>query len=379
MILKLLYLTPGCFDKGGISRYSRCQIEAWRDILGNENVIVYSMLGPDENSFEIPFAVDWYAGGRETFHKINFVAHLTRAIISYRPRIIHSAHVNLSGIAKALTTITRAKTILNTYGLEVWSGFRRDTAWGLKSSDFVISDCRFTADYLENEGLRPKGTVQVVWDSVDLTRFYPGPPKREVLDKYSIPNHSTGVNLLTLGRISFDSGHKGYERLLEVFISIANQVPELRLIYAGRGDMIKYLQEKTETFQLQNRVFFTGMIHEGDLPDVYRAAHIFSLVSDIGIGRGEGIPLTPLEAAACGVPILVGNQDGSREAVIEGINGHILDPFDLTSHGNKIVALTRNRTLRTQMGEAARERIEKEFAYPIFREKHHKLLEKWFS
>jgi phosphatidylinositol alpha-1,6-mannosyltransferase len=125
-------------------------------------------------------------------------------------------------------------------------------------------------------------------------------------------------------------------------------------------------------------VFFTGFLHEEDLPDVYRSAHLFSLVSDRGFGRGEGIPLTPLEAAAVGVPILVGNQDGSQEAVVEGINGFILDPFDIPKNAEAIVTLMKNGALRGKMGRAARERIEKEFAYPKFVQKHRELLGRWF-
>ena len=44
--MKILYLTPGCFDKGGISRYNRYQIQALRMLAGAENVFVFSLLGP---------------------------------------------------------------------------------------------------------------------------------------------------------------------------------------------------------------------------------------------------------------------------------------------------------------------------------------------
>ena len=49
------------------------------------------------------------------------------------------------------------------------------------------------------------------------------------------------------------------------------------------------------------------MAHLYSLPDV------FSLVSEVGKGMGEGIPLTPLEAMACGTPIIVGDEDGSKQ------------------------------------------------------------------
>jgi phosphatidylinositol alpha-1,6-mannosyltransferase len=96
------------------------------------------------------------------------------------------------------------------------------------------------------------------------------------------------------------------------------------------------------------------------------------------LGGGEGIPLTPLEAAACGVPILVGNQDGSQEAVIEGMNGQIFDPFDLEAQGKAILELVADPERRAAMGRAARVRIEDEFAYPAFLEKHRQLIAELF-
>ena len=178
--------------------------------------------------------------------------------------------------------------------------------------------------------------------------------------------------------MSPDASHKGYERLYEVLKRIAPAAPSVRLIFAGKGGLADILRQRAEADGLSDRVFFTGMIHDDDLPGLYRSAHLFSLISDCGAGRGEGIPLTPLEAAGCGVPILVGNQDGSQEAVIEGINGHILDPFDLEAQAEAILALVREPERRAAMGRAARDRIEKEFAYPIFREKHRALLAQWF-
>ncbi|HEY1942337.1 MAG TPA: hypothetical protein VGH40_09465, partial [Roseiarcus sp.] len=60
--LRILYLTPGCYDKGGISRYCRYQIQALRENHGAERVTVLSLLGPDQNGFEEPFAVSWRGG-----------------------------------------------------------------------------------------------------------------------------------------------------------------------------------------------------------------------------------------------------------------------------------------------------------------------------
>jgi len=377
--MSLLYLTPGCFDKGGISRYSRYQVTALRQILGADKVTVFSLLGPDAASFEGAFDVSWHGSGANLWSKGRYCTKALGRILASRPSLIWSAHVNLSALGCILAGLCRSTSVLNVYGLEVWSGLRHDALWGFRKSDEVISDCHFTANYIEGEGIRPAGSTEVIWDCVDLAKFSPAPPRPSVLKRYGIPGPEVGFNILTLGRMDQHSAHKGYSRLLDAFGAMAPDIPEASLIFAGRGELGAGLRERAAEMGLQDRVFFTGMVHEDDLPDVYRSAHVFSLISDRGYGRGEGIPLTPLEAAACGVPILVGNQDGSQEAVLEGVNGYALEPFDLDAHVAVLSALAKDTCRRREMGIAARRRIEKDFSFEGFRDKHRCLLKRWLQ
>lgn len=376
--MKVLYLTPGCFDKGGISRYTRYQIEALRAILGRDQVRALSLLGPDRESLESRFEVDFHASGNKPRDKAALLGRAVTIAASERPDVIHAAHVNLSGVAVALARAVGAEALLNVYGLEVWSGLRADAALGLRLVGHLISDCHFTARYVQGHGLGRRAKVGVVWDCVDIDRFTPGPPRPDVLRRYGIPDPAAHVNLVTLGRISVDGAHKGYDRLLEVFARAAATVPELRLVYAGRGNLVETLRERAARFGVGDRVCFTGSVHEDDLADVYRSAQIFSLASDRGYLRGEGLPLTPLEASACGVPILVGDQDGSQEAVIEGENGFVVDPFDIDGHARRVIQLARDPALRDAMGKAARRRAEQAFSYTRFVDEHRALFTDWF-
>lgn len=377
--MKILYLTPGCFDKGGISRYTRYQITALREIVGPKNVCAFSLLGPTPSSFESPFDVHWSGTHVSSMAKAEFIARVLARAVADRPDVILTAHVNMSGVAVAIGLATRARTILNCYGLEIWSGLRRDARWGLERTLHVISDCHFTAGYLVEQGLRARDAVSVIWDCVDLARFFPAPPRPDVLARYGIPDPTTGVNILTLGRLTRAASHKGYERLLAVFAKVAARAPTARLIFAGQGELQGELSARAHALGLGARVHFTGGIHEDDLADVYRSAHVFSLVSDRGRHRGEGLPLTPLEGAASGVPILVGNQDGSQEAVAPGENGYVLDPFDLDDHAEKIASLVHQPEARAQMGRRARARCEEKFSYARFVEEHRRLLETRFA
>jgi phosphatidyl-myo-inositol dimannoside synthase len=258
--------------------------------------------------------------------------------------------------------------VIQVYGTETWTPRpeRPDIAWGMRRCNYAISDAHFTANYVEEVGLRPKSSVWVMWDPVDIERFKPGPPDGTILAKYGIPSPDRFFNILTLGRLGTKAIYKGYVRLLEAF----RKLPlHSRLIYGGGGDLRPVLETRAGELGVADRVIFAGFVREEDLPDVYRSGSVFCLVGDRGHGRGEGIPLTPLEAAACGIPILVGNQDGSREAVEQGVNGFALDPLDLDEIARQLIRLLEDENRRRDMGRAARARIEREHAYPIFRER----------
>lgn len=369
---KILYLTTGCYDKGGISRYNRYQIRALRELQSNENIRVYSLLGPAEGDFEDEFEVTWHGWGASSFSKLTYTLKVLKEMLIWKPEIIWIGHVNLTDILVKFGLMKKAKTVLNIYGLEIWSGLRPDVEKGFKQVSHVISDCHFTAKYAEEEGLRKKGTVEVIWDCVDLEKFKPAENSAKDLffKNYQLPDPAINPWILSLGRLSNSAAHKGYERLLEVFSKVILENDDTVLVFAGKGDMVDKLKQIAVDLNVQERVFFSGMVHEDDLPNFYRAARVFSLVSDRGIGRGEGIPLTPLEAMACGSPIIVGNQDGSQEAIFNDSNGYCISPFDLKSHENAILSLIDSEMEFNSKSASALTLARKHFSYKHFKQKH---------
>ncbi len=374
-LARILYLTPGCFDKGGISRYSRFQIRALREILGDDRVRAYSLMGAGDNDFEEPFRVDWKPRtAAHTFNKAHFSAIVSLNAIAWRPQIIWAAHVHLSPLACVLAAFTGAKVFLNAYGHEVWSGLTSPRRWGLMKADRIVTDCHFTKSYLLSHEQRGADGVDVIWDTVDVTQLFPAPPDPKVMQRYRIPDPARYVNVMTLGRLGKGAEHKGYDRLLRAFSLVAPRDERLMLLYAGSGSLVEKLQKQAHQLGVGERVFFLGSIREQDLADVYRSCHVFSLISDRGLGRGEGVPVTPLEASACGIPVMVGNQDGSPEAVIDGETGYVVDSMDIHAQAEAIMRLVRDPELRYRMGNAAYHRAVAEFSYPAFLQKHEQLL-----
>lgn len=367
--MKILYLTPGVFDKGGISRYNRHQITALRELLGQTQVTVVSLLGPSNSArdLEAPFSVDWLGERAEAgkADQARFAAAVFRYAVRLKPALIWSAHMYYSALAHSLARWVGARSVVQVYGREAWTPrpSRPDIIWGLRRCDYVTSDSHFTAEYLE-QTYRQGRQVTVFRDPVDTERFTPACPDPVVLTRYGIPQSGDSFTILTLGRLGSSVTYKGYERLLEVFARLPGQAT---LVYAGGGDLVQKLKDRAIALGVDQRVVFTGFVDDAHLPDVYRSASVFCLIGDRGPARGEGIPLTPLEAAACGTPIFVGNQDGSREAVEHGITGLALDPFDLEGITAALTGLMYDETQRARLGRNGRLRIECEHAYPVFR------------
>jgi phosphatidylinositol alpha-1,6-mannosyltransferase len=365
--MKILYITPGCFDKGGISRYCRYQITALRTIFPASDLHFMSLLGQEMDSIEEDFHVDYSGQQNSKIEQLKFALWFCWKVLSWRPEVIHCAHVNFSGMAVVLARLIKAKTVLNVYGLELWSGLSKDASYGLKRVNQIISDCHSTKQYLLDNDLRKSADLEVIWDCVDLVKFKPYEGDLgKIKAKYGISNGDKKI-VLTLGRIAKEAKHKGYHRLIEVFKTV-NQ-DEYYLVFAGKGNMVEELKAIVEEYTLTSNVCFTGMIDEADMAALYTLPDVFSLVSEVGVGMGEGIPLTPLEAMACGTPIVVGNQDGSSEAVVENKNGVVIDPFDPDRHKEAIERLT-NKSSKDTFKEGAKQVAKSHFSYDRFLEEH---------
>ncbi len=359
---RILYLTPGVFDKGGISRYGRYQIAALRRFA---EVRVLSLVGPNSESFEDPFEVFWHGTRPRLGDRMAMAFQSVTQTMAWRPHLVHAAHVNLTPLAGHLARFVGAATVLNVYGRELWSGLSKRRRCALYRCDHIIADCYATADHLRHKAMHPDPAT-VIWDCVDLDRFCPGASGSGVLSRYGIPYADQSRLILSLGRLARDSTHKGFDRLIKAFSALNSS--DALLVIAGHGDDRPRLEALAKQHSLGNRCIFTGPLADADLPALYRAARVFALVSDKGPGRGEGLPLTPIEALACGVPVIVGNEDGSCEAVDGTRNGRVISPRDPCSYVAALGDLLAQPEGAAR--KAARQVAEERFGFDSFSAKH---------
>ena len=89
---------------------------------------------------------------------------------------------------------------------------------------------------------------------------------------------------------------------------------------------------------LIGRVVFTGFVPESEKADHFRLADAFVMPS-----RGEGFGFVILEALACGIPVVGSNIDGTREALMNGRLGQLVDPSNVQEIRSAILAALAER------------------------------------
>ncbi|MBU0731546.1 glycosyltransferase family 4 protein [Patescibacteria group bacterium] len=153
---------------------------------------------------------------------------------------------------------------------------------------------------------------------------------------------------------------KNYARLIKAF-AFAKRKDEILVIVGKKAWGFEDLLELVNKYNLQGRVKFLDYVANEDLNNLYNACRFFVLVS-----LYEGFGLTPLEAMACGAPVLVSNTSSLPEVVGEA--GMLVDPKNIEKIGNKMNILLENENLINEMREKSLAQAKK-FSWSITAQK----------
>jgi glycosyltransferase involved in cell wall biosynthesis len=107
---------------------------------------------------------------------------------------------------------------------------------------------------------------------------------------------------------------------------------------------VKPLPQRIAELGLRDRVILTGVVPPEDVPTLMSAARVFAYVSYY-----EGFGLSPLEAMACGTPVVTSNTSSLPEVV--GDAGILADPNDESAIAAGILALLDDSALRERLRE----------------------------
>lgn len=248
--------------------------------------------------------------------------------------------------------ISKTGTIVPAYHREF---YLPDNTVGLEQSarSSVIAIADFTRRYLIETYHIPSDRVTLIYQGVDLHRFWPTPALREEgLRRYPLSDGAGPV----LGCIGSFEPRKGQAVLLEAVSALAaGPLPDVHLMLVGDGPDEEQLKEQVEALGLEKRASF--------FPFTRRPEYVFER-ADITVLPSlykEGLPNVLLESMAMNTPVVASKLGGVPEVVLEGETGYTVEPGDSDQLADAIHRLWADQVIYHQMSEYARRLVEEKF------------------
>ncbi|HEX2914879.1 MAG TPA: glycosyltransferase family 1 protein [Chloroflexia bacterium] len=193
-------------------------------------------------------------------------------------------------------------------------------ARGLKKADFLIADSEHTRqDIIQRLNYPPK-CIKVIYLGVEHAQFKPATVSADFYNRYNLEKNK--AYLIYAGS---EDPRKNLRRLLAAFKLVTEACPQARLIKVGaarfQGERQALLAE-IEKLGLAGKVHFFDQVSDEDLVYFYNLASVFVFPS-----LYEGFGLPPLEAMACGTPVVCSSAAALPEVVGEA--ALLVDPFDV--------------------------------------------------
>jgi len=186
-----------------------------------------------------------------------------------------------------------------------------------REASAVVTIADGLAGIMTRNGVSPE-RLTIVRNSVDTTRFHPG-GKRD-----AFATRAAGSDGLRELHVGYATTFERIENLDEAVRAAAIAAPELagqgiRLIMslAGTGRDLPRIRTLVDELQLGDTVRLPGLVPYGEMPDFYTSLDLFLVPRGAHAVSMDTTPLKPLEALACGLPLVVTDLPAMRELLAE--------------------------------------------------------------
>ncbi len=285
---------------------------------------------------------------RTPWHPANAVAwrDLRRLARSSGPDVVHGhssvggALARLAGLAEQIPVVYTPNGVAQ--GRPYLLAERALGRW----TDRWVAVSAGEAELALRHRLADPANLAVVANGIDLRR---PPPAGDLRCRLGLP---AGTPLV--GTVARLVDQKAPERFVRVAAAVGARLPEAHFLLIGMGPLQHLVDAEVARSGLGRR--WHQIRHLDDAASALAQLDAFVLAS-----RFEGAPYTPLEAMRAGVPVVLSDVVGNRDAVADGDSGFLRAASDTTGMANAVIGLLTDDRLRRSMTERAAARVARRF------------------
>ncbi len=266
--------------------------------------------------------------------------------------ILHSHSINwLSAICTVMGRALGKPCVLTLHGrFPVSSNRLSNVFFGLAERIAIAFSSKTTCVSQDTKDHYQLDSAIVVLNGIDTLKFHPDPEKRRGLREELELGDS--FVLLFLARWV---AHKGIFDTIEVVKDLLGGNTDLKLLLVGSGDD-EEVREVMKRSSSEKDILPIGKVD--DVIPYYQCSDMYVLFTS----PLEGLPLTILEAMACGVPCIATSVSGITEVISDGVDGFLIKPGDRGGLDRALRLCVKSRTDLKEVSMKAREKVEKEFS-----------------
>ena len=216
-----------------------------------------------------------------------------------------------------------------------------------KHAKFIAVSSLTKEKFLEEYANVDPGEVSVIHPGVDTERFTQ--LDRQICRSEVRHQFSMGEEDIVIIFVSMNYDIKGLDYLMAGLARFKEKYPgkNFKLLVVGKSDSRKYISLAKKT-GIQHNVIYTGAIPHDQIPALYVASDVFSMLS-----RFDTFGLTVLEAMASSLPVIISGSVGAKDIVKEGVNGFVIGNPEEADRVADAFALLSDEDVRMKMSVEA--------------------------
>lgn len=233
----------------------------------------------------------------------------------------------------------------------------------LKKGDFfLIPSVEWTNLAVKLYKVR-KERVILFPNGVDVTKFNPKADLKRLRSALGLDDKKV---ILYIGRIS---RIRALDHLISAMPCIVREEPKVRLLIIGNGDEKSALIALSKSLDIDRFVFFLDEINHNVIPS-------YICLADVAVGPLTALPITigtlpikVLEYMACGKPVVACYDGTSKDLIIDGFNGVLINPGEVNELSSALIKLLKDAEFAKSLGANAREHVKKWHDWNVIIEK----------